>query len=200
MVMLILSALLVALPGNVQAQSDPNLMTHDLNVFNHENVESMTAREVSEILGRMSTILQDGNAGGDDEACMVGFSGRLAGDFSEGTGVINTEDELDEVLNVPGQVKVVEAIMWCGKQNEENKEDEVQFLGCARNPGRSFVVVADLDLDWAGIVWTHEFGHNSNLPDNNVDGSVMNGNVDRAGEQVNDPQCREFETGQRTPE
>jgi hypothetical protein len=89
----------------------------------------------------------------------------VVGEFSEGTGIINSKADFDKIIALPGFVKVVNQINWCGG-----------FLsgirGCAPIPGNSMVVVR-MDTNLEGILWLHEFGHTKGNRHRDSDTAVM---------------------------
>ena len=195
MVLTLFVLLALLMVGGAQAQpAQTAIEIHDLRVRKHASVSNLTSQDVAYILAQMGEILQDdddGVNGVEDVKCMVGFSGGLDEDFQEGTGVINTETELYAVLNVPGEVKIVDAILYCDKPAPDNH----MFFGCARMPGFSFVVAANIPQ--AAVTWTHEFGHNAGLPDSSIERKIMNGDISLAGERVDQSECGELHAGQR---
>lgn len=69
---------------------------------------------------------------------------------------IQTRSDMESLANLPGDVKVVAQINWCGEPGI--------FIGCAAEyPG--VMAVTPLDDDPSeGILWAHEYGHNRGLP------------------------------------
>jgi hypothetical protein len=123
--------------------------------FTHEFLPdvALTEDQTDRILADMSSVLRTFD-GGADIACNVAYcrSGRLR-DVSVGDGAIDTANELNEVFQVPGDVKVVREINFC---DSEFKPDTI---GCAR--GQSFIVQR-VGINEGGL-WAHEFGHTVDL-------------------------------------
>jgi hypothetical protein len=71
--------------------------------------------------------------------------------FNQGSGVINTQADLDQLSGLAGRVKVVNQINWCGSRPIPN------ILWCAPVPGGSQVVVRHTDNE-EGILWSQEYG------------------------------------------
>jgi len=90
--------------------------------------------EADKILVDATSLLVN-NDGIGDVSCLVLLQRR--GDvtvFNNGTGFINTQADFNAINNLPGRVKVVNQISFCGTFNN--------FLGCAPIPGTSQIVVA----------------------------------------------------------
>ncbi len=136
------------------------------------------------ILADMSTILQTSDGAGD-VACNVGFTRN--GDvtaFATGTGMINSQADFTAVNGLPGQVKVVNQINWCGGLAPN-------IIGCAPVPGPSMVVVR-FTANQEGILWVHEFGHNKGLSHRNGNDLVMNPVIGSTKRQVNEDECNAY--------
>ena len=101
--------------------------------------------------------------------------------FSTGDGSIDSAVEFIAVNGLPGNVKVVKEINWCGSLVPG-------ILGCAPIPGNSFVVVRTSE-NTEGIVWLHEFGHNKGLPHRNVAHAIMRSFVGLTHRRMNAVEC-----------
>jgi flavodoxin len=107
------------------------------------------------ILADATVVLQT-NDGAGDRACLVHFTrdGAVT-QFSTGDGSIDSQSEFNAVIALPGFVKVVNQINWCGGIIPN-------VIGCAPVPGSSLVVVR-FTANQEGILWAHEYGHTQSL-------------------------------------
>jgi hypothetical protein len=146
-----------------------------LSYANHAslNLTGMTDERLDTVLGLATMAVGTVNfvAGGtvpeDDVACCMTFvrsgSGGTFGTADDGLDVIDSEAELNSVLgNRAGRVKVVRQINECGGPGSN-------IIGCAYTPGGS-IAVARVTWDQAneGLVWVHEYGHNTGLGHNST--------------------------------
>ena len=167
--------------------SDSTIVTHTLEVSRFSEIDDFTERDAREIIAKMAHILQidDDGAGPNDVDCDVDFM--LAGPveiFPDGTGTISTEADFRQIIKLPGDVKVVESIDWCGTINSA-------VAGCS--DGLTFVVEAGLDLALAGPLWAHEFGHVRELDHRQDEPTmVMNSTVGVRSRQVDDLECWQY--------
>lgn len=140
---------------------------------------------------RATQILKDGteilqtNDGPGDVACKV----RLVRDgnvttFTSGDGSIDSSAEFSTVLGLPGYVKVVRAINWCGGLIPG-------VIGCAPVPGSSFAVVRFIP-NLEGILWIHEYGHTKGLNHRNDSDAVMNGTISNTRVKVTSTECTAY--------
>ena len=112
--------------------------------------------------------------------------------FEDLNGDIGTEQHLNEILALPGHVKIIENVDYCGKFN-------TSLIGCAYTPGTSIVVEASVNEP--AILWAHEFGHNQGLRHrDNLKQNIMNSTVRRGGNKINKKECIAFKgTQHRSP-
>jgi len=160
---------------------------HALRVAHHQSI-AITREEALGIVEDMNAVLsiQDNAA---DVVCGVEFvlSGGLSA-FSLGTGVISsTEDFASLYTRVPGEIKVVNMINYCGRFGA--------FLGCAPVPGESLLVVRS-SRRVEGALWAHEYGHNQGLSHRSVSRALMNPVVTSRTRVVNQQECKQFEAGE----
>ncbi len=156
----------VSLEGPVMAAIDTSASGGEagLTYANHAslNVSGMSDQRLDTVLGLAS------NAAGTDDfagdvACCMNFvrsgTGQVFGSISDGLDTIDSEAELTTVLsNRTARVKVVRQINECGGPGSN-------IIGCAYNPGNSIAVVRmTRDQAQEGLVWVHEYGHNTGLP------------------------------------
>lgn len=159
-------------------------VTHQLQISRHTPTASLTNARADQILADMSTILQV-NDGPGDVACNVAFtrSGNVT-TFATGTGTINSAADFNAVNGLPGNVKVVDFINWCGGISPGT-------IGCAPVPGTSFVVER-FTLNQEGLLWVHEFGHNKGLPHRDVANAVMRPFINVDNKRVNSSECDSY--------
>jgi hypothetical protein len=138
------------------------------------------------ILASASIVLQ-AKHGPDDVACLGQFTRRgQVTVFATGNGSINTQTDFDVIIGLPGHVKVVNQINWCGGKFKPS------IIGCAPTPGNSQVVERRTELE--GILWLHEYGHTRGLPHRNNDpNAVMNGTIGPTRLRVNSSECTAYQ-------
>jgi FG-GAP-like repeat len=155
------------------------------------NTSSLTNADADRILADAGTVLQT-NDGPGDVACAVAFSreGEVTV-FPEGDGSIDSAAEFSALIALPGWVKVVNQINWCGALIPG-------VIGCAPVPGSSLAVVR-FTSSLEGILWAHEFGHNKGLNHRNDDANaVMNGTIGSTRRRVNASECAAYRTAPAT--
>jgi Matrixin len=145
---------------------------------------SLTNARASQITANASAILQR-NDGAGDVACATSFTrnGNVTA-FSTGDGSIDSAAEFNGVIAVPGWVKVVNQINWCGTIG-------TGIIGCSPVPGTSLVVVR-FTANQEGILWAHEFGHNAGLSHRNVSTAVMYPFIGTTRRRVNATECNAY--------
>ena len=158
-------------------------VSYSMRVDRHINAKLDNSRSDA-ILTAMQTILKV-NDGERDVAGYVNFSRNgEVGVFDTGSGFINSEADFIAVNGLPGEIKVVNQINWCGGIAPN-------IIGCAPVPGNSFVVVR-LDESREGLLWLHEYGHNKGLSHRNAPDAVMNGVIDPTHKKINQAECDAF--------
>ena len=155
----------------------------ELTVRRH-TTSNLTNARADTILANATTVLQT-NDGPGDVACCVEFErdGPVT-TFATGNGSINSQADFNTIIGLPGYVKVVNAINWCGGLIPN-------VIGCAPVPGNSLVVVR-FTLAQEGILWAHEYGHTKGLPHRNVPNAVMNAVIAANRLRVNSFECDAF--------
>ena len=158
----------------------PDLVTVSLQISRFTTSTLSDAR-ADEILAGKSTILQT-NDGPGDVACNVVFTrdGPVTV-FNNGNGMINSRADFLAINNLPGNVKVVNQINFCGGLAPN-------IIGCAPVPGTSRLVVR-FTPSQEDILWVHEFGHNKNLGHRNGDNLVMNPIIGQTKRRINQTEC-----------
>lgn len=146
-----------------------------LNPFQHQlrvsrfTTTVLTGGDADSIFSDATSVLKTDDGAGD-AGCRITVS-RLGSVtvFSTGDGSIDSQTEFNNVNGLPGAVKVVNDINFCGAANP-------LAIGCAPRPGNSLVVVRFI-ANQEGILWAHEFGHNKGLPHRSSATAVMNGTI-----------------------
>jgi len=160
------------------------IVQHRLQIRRHASA-NLTNGDADGITAAASTILQT-NDGAGDVACAVALSrdGDVT-EFSEGDGSIDSEAQFSALVALPGWVKVVNQINWCGGLIPN-------VIGCAPVPGSSLAVVR-FNADLEGHLWAHEFGHNKGLSHRNDDpDAVMNGVIGETHRRVTAAECEAY--------
>ena len=151
-----------------------------LSYANHAslNVSGMTNERLDTVLGLATMAVGTVNflAGPtvpeDDVGCCMTFvrdgAGGTFGVPDDGLDIIDSEDELNDVLrDRTGRVKVVRQINECGGSGSN-------IIGCAYTPGGSITVAR---VTWnatnEGLVWVHEYGHNTGLGHNSISNNYL---------------------------
>ncbi|TBW10392.1 hypothetical protein E0E52_03870 [Azotobacter chroococcum] len=149
------------------------------------NTSALTNADAGSILADATNVLQT-NDGPGDVACNVAFSrnGNVTA-FTTGDGSIDSQAEFNTVIGLPGYVKVVNSINWCGALAPN-------IIGCAPVPGNSLAVVR-FTAAQEGILLAHEYGHTKGLNHRNDDANaVMNGTIAANRTRVNANECTAF--------
>ncbi|MBI1345912.1 hypothetical protein GC163_06445 [bacterium] len=167
--------------GVATAQS--TLQTHLLQIRYYKSL-TFTNGEADRILADVSKLLQDCD-GTDDVACPVEFKRKGAvKQFTEGNGSVDSEADYKAVLKVPGQVKIVDELNWCGGPKPE-------AIGCADTPGDS-IVVERYTASEEGVLWAHEIGHNKGLPHRHGTDVLMKAYVHQTHTRINQAESQAF--------
>ncbi len=144
---------------------------------------SLTDAGVDTILIDATTVAQT-NDGPGDLACGVGVARTGGVATFASPSIINSSADLNDVLALPGNVKVVNQINWCGGFSPN-------IIGCAPIPGTSLVVVR-FTANQEGILWLHEFGHNQGLDHRNHPNAVMNPTIAPTRRFVDATECNAY--------
>jgi hypothetical protein len=135
----------------------------------------LTNADTDRILTDASRVARTADFPGD-VACNVELrrSGNVAA-FTTGDGSIDSSGEFSAVIGVPGWVKAVNQINWCGSI-------AAGIIGCAPVPGSSLAVVR-FNASLEGILWLHEYAHNKGRSHRNGTQNVMHPSIgsDRLG-------------------
>lgn len=79
----------------------------------------------------------------------------------------NNSNDLAVIERLPGNVKVVNQILWCGRTFALGL-----VAGCASGNSTSLSVIRS-NPNIEGRIWAHEFGHKRNLPYRNIPNFLM---------------------------
>jgi hypothetical protein len=149
------------------AGAAPTRSSHDLTWYVHDSMvdapggaqdlaywQALIANRLAE-----ADLLVEGSQGPVDTPCCVTLDAVTVTTFSgAGLDVIETDPELDAVLDGPPGGYLVEAVWYC-------EAFSTSIRGCAYSPGNTFVVSMESDPSKrlpAAIA--HERGHNAGLP------------------------------------
>lgn len=159
------------------------VVTHDLFIRRY-TTSSLTNTQADTILTEMTTIAQLGDGAGD-VPCLIRFErdGNVRR-FTTGDGSIDSSAEFSAVNGLPGNVKVVNEINWCGSLAPG-------IIGCAPVPGTSLVVVR-YTSSMEAVLWIHEFGHNKGLPHRNVADVIMRPFIGITHRRMNTAECNAY--------
>jgi hypothetical protein len=107
--------------------------------------------------------------------------------FAQGNGIINSNADFNTIVGLPGFVKVVNQINWCGAIIPN-------VIGCAPTPGGSLIVIRFAQgTIQEGILWAHEYGHTRGLPHRAGATTVMNATISGNQLAVNVGECNLFD-------
>ena len=186
MVLLVLPLVFLSMGQNCDST-----VNHQLQVSRYTTA-SLTNARADQILAAMSTILQT-NDGAGDVACDVAFilTGNVTA-FTTGNGSINSSADFSAVIGLPGWVKIVNQINWCGGLAPN-------IIGCAPIGGTSFVAVR-FTANQEGVLWVHEFGHDQDLGHRNEPFAVMAPAIGPNNKRVNSAECDAYKVATVTSE
>ncbi len=166
-------------------KKDINMKVHHLKISRFAPPPPQVSNQrATQILKDGTEVLQT-NDGPGDVSCKVKFQrdGAVV-TFTFGDGEIDSGAEFNTVLALPGYVKVVREINWCGGLVPN-------VIGCAPVPGDSLVVVR-FTPSLEGILWDHEYGHNKGLSHRNDPNAVMNPAIGPTHRRVTSTECTAF--------
>ena len=156
----------VSAPASAPAAAeslDASDRIHDagLTYANHAVVAGpMTDTRLRQVLREASVRAGREDFSGDIACCArvsVGGSAQVFGAAGDGLNIIDSNSELNTVLNNGiSRVKVVSAINWCGGSG-------TNIIGCAWVGGNGMSLVRMGDLGSESVLWIHEYGHNTGL-------------------------------------
>ncbi|MHC4321595.1 MAG: zinc-dependent metalloprotease family protein, partial [Planctomycetota bacterium] len=164
-----------------------------LDYANHVDVTNpMTDTRLDDILADAS--LRMGRADfSEDVACCAGIertgTEKEFGTEGDDLDVIDNNSELSQVLNDnTARVKIVKEINYCGGSG-------TNIIGCAWIGGNGMAVVRRTNLGQEGVLWAHEYGHNTGLQHNTTGNSyIMYGTLSSTNKALTQPECDNFHT------
>jgi hypothetical protein len=134
------------------------IRTVQVTVQRHSTV-ALTDADADRILADMGTILQSDDSPAD-VATPVRFvrNGAVRVLPANVPATIATAADLNALLNAGPGVKIVQAIRWCGGPGGS-------IIGCAPVGSPTVNVAAvRFTTNQEGLIWVHEYGHNTGLP------------------------------------
>lgn len=162
-------------------EDPPDVVRHELQVTYHATT-SLNNATADRILADATQILQVDH-GEDDVACAVRLArqGNVT-EFDAGDGSIDSRAEFEAMMQLPGDIKLVDEINWCGRLIPN-------VAGCAR-PGGSVVVTPT--LLYRGLLWAHEYGHTKGLRHRDNGEAVMYIALGLSRRKLNRAECEAF--------
>lgn len=151
-----------------------------LQVSRHTNAAT-TNQGADTILSNATARLKTNDGTGDVSCCVEFERSGAVTTFALGNGIINSAADFTAVNGLPGNVKVVNQINWCGGFL-------VGIIGCAPIPGTSLIVVR-FTANQEGILWAHEYGHNKGLNHRTGTNLIMNPTIGITRTRVNAAEC-----------
>ena len=155
-----------------------------LDVRRHTS-SALSTTEADRIILDITVVLQTNDGSGDLACDVVVLKQGPVLPFSTGSGILNNQAQLAEVFNLPGNVKVVNEVNFCGGVFKTT------FIGCGQTPGSSFIVER-FTANQEGILWAHELGHNKGLPHRNGPNLLMNAFIGPTSNRINGTECTAF--------
>jgi hypothetical protein len=148
---------------------------------------SLSNADADRIMADATTVLQTNDGPGDVECTTSLLRNGDVTVFADGDGSIDSSAEFSALIALPGHIKVVNQINWCGALIPN-------VIGCAPVPGNSLAVVRFTPA-LEGILWAHEYGHNKGLGHRNDDpNAVMNGTIGSTRRRVTAAECASYRT------
>jgi len=161
-----------------------------LTYANHVDTPSrMNDARLDEALTRASATAGLENFAADVACCItVGRSGtaRTFGTTGDGLDVVDSAADIQSVLgNSIARVKVVRAIEHCAGPG-------TNIIGCSRFPGNTMVVVRLTSASGEGLLWLHEYGHNTGLGHHGDSRYIMHGQYNGNNSALTQDECNAF--------
>lgn len=159
----------------------PSIKNKYLSIQRHTNAPSFSNSEADSILSDATNILTTQDSG-DDVACPTRMkrTGSVT-TFTAGDGTLDTNADMGVL---PDGINLVQAINYCGGLSPN-------IIGCANLPGTKMAVVR-YDSNKEGIIWAHEYGHNTGLSHRSGDNYLMNGYITTSMRSINQTECDSF--------
>lgn len=154
-------------------------------VVKYHTTTSITNSAADAALSSGSNLLKIKHSS-SDVACNLTLirSGNVSS-FSVTDGTVDSSTEFNQVLGAGGNILVVKKINWCGGLAPN-------IIGCAPVPGNALVVVR-YTTSLEGLLWVHEYGHNSGLSHNTGNTrAIMYPSIGSTRQDVNQSECNAF--------
>jgi hypothetical protein len=174
--------------------TDPGTAIHDaaITYANHPDLPSpMTASILDQAFRHVRAVAGRADFP-EDVACCITLtrsgSGRTFGTAGDGLDRVDDETEGNQVLSqTVARVKVVRTISWCGGPG-------TNIAGCAYRPGGSMMVIRLSTSAAEGVLWLHEYGHNTGLEHNADSRYVMYAslNLSDPNDGLNSAECARY--------
>ncbi|TQV88037.1 hypothetical protein [Aliikangiella coralliicola] len=152
-----------------------------LSIQRHSNAPSFSNSQADTILAAATELLttQDGS---DDIACPTRMkrSGSVT-TFTTGDGTIDSKAEMNALQN---GINLVKAINFCSKLAPN-------IVGCASTPGTKMAVIR-YTSNQEGMLWAHEYGHNTGLSHRSGSNNLMDNYVGTSKRRINQAECNSF--------
>jgi hypothetical protein len=179
-------------PPPALEEFDFQLRQHDsaITYANHPDVTSpMSDSRLDAVLADSSLRAGRADYSGDVACCVTLHRSGTAQSFGssgDGRDIIDDGSELNAVLNNgAARVKVVRAINYCGGPG-------TNIVGCAWTPGNGMAVVRLSSLGNEGILWIHEYGHNTGLGHSSDFRHIMFGSINGGNNGLTQNQCTSY--------
>lgn len=158
----------------------PPAVVHNLPVARFTTT-TLTNADADRIMADGTTVAQTADFAGD-VACNIEMrrSGTVT-TFTTGDGSLDSSAEFNAVISLPGWIKAVNQINWCGSIG-------AGIIGCAPVPGTSLTVVR-FTANLEGILWLHEFAHNKGRSHRNGVNNVMHPSIGATRLGLNTDEC-----------
>ena len=152
-----------------------------LSVYRHSIAPSFSNSDADRILGDASELLttQDGS---DDVACPTRM--KRKGNVATTTAGDGTLDAAGDLGKLPDGITLVKAINYCSSLAPN-------IIGCAQTPGKKAAFVR-YNSDTEGMIWAHEYGHNTGLGHRNGSNNLMDSYVGKSKRRINQSECNSF--------
>jgi hypothetical protein len=192
------TSLLVPLGSAQDGHIDPapNLDKHDLTIARHVDTTFSLATATAGAQAWSAKLQEcDSRVANDQDvatAVQINVTGTLGtfGATGDMMDIINTPAELTAVLaDTSGYIKVVTDIQVCGLSTGSG------IVGCADQPGSSFVIINGMSTANTGETIVHEFGHNVNLSHRETPGNPIMKATNFGGIEVNLAEAAAYHTG-----
>lgn len=172
--------------------TDPSGSSHRLalSYANHVDVNSPIGDAQVDALMVSASETMAVETDGSDTACCIELvrsgSGTTWGSPGDGLDVIESSSEISSALSDnTARVKVVDVIGWCSGPGSN-------IIGCGNTPGDGIVVVRLSNAFSEGLLWAHEFGHNTGLGHNGSSGFIMSASLSGSNTRLSASECAQY--------